>query len=122
MLQHGVPGICQVNNPHDSTDAQEDALWLHGFTRMTRSSSGRPPSRWDELTQKIKIFANRPTNGFFLSLTCRATFGWLVEVVDNVRKNAARVESTRRLTYQRKAELFLARRRVPCRRFPTDGQ
>src|SRR6266550_7430099 len=103
MLQHGVPvDMAKVNNPTDMHDADKEDALLVAVTRDDKVFFGTDPIKVDELTQKIKDkLANRTDKRVFLKADMRAKFGWVVEVVDNVR--AAGVDQLGLLTDQRKA-------------------
>ena len=123
MLQHGKPvDMAQVNNPTDMHDAdKEDALQV-AITRDNHVFFGTDPINPDDLTQKIKDkLANRTDKRVFLKADARAKFGWVVEVVDNVR--AAGVDQLGLLTDQKKSGSFApppgATPPVPT---PTGGQ
>ena len=103
MLQHGVPvDMAKVNNPTDMHDADKEDALLVAVTRDDKVFFGTDPIKVDELTQKIKDkLANRTDKRVFLKADMRAKFGWVVEVVDNVR--AAGVDQLGLLTDQKKA-------------------
>ena len=72
----------------------------------------------DELTDKIKDkLANRTDKTVFLKADQRAHFGWVVEVVDNVR--AAGVDQLGLLTDQKKSGALAAPTGATV---PTGGQ
>jgi biopolymer transport protein ExbD/biopolymer transport protein TolR len=93
--------MAQVNNPEDMHDAdKEDAIQI-AVTRDDKVFLGTDPINPDDLTQKIKDrLANRTDKRVFLKADARAKFGWVVEVVDNVR--AAGVDQLGLLTEQKK--------------------
>src|SRR6266403_3802622 len=103
MLQHGTPvDMAKVNNPTDMHDADKEDALLVAITRDDKVFFGTDPIKVDDLTQKIKDkLANRTDKRVFLKADMRAKFGWVVEVVDNVR--AAGVDQLGLLTDQRKA-------------------
>src|ERR1700674_2876605 len=103
MLQHGVPvDMAKVNNPTDMHDADKEDALLVAVTRDDKVFFGTDPIKVDEFTQKIKDkLANRTDKRVFLKADMRAKFGWVVEVVDNVR--AAAVDQLGLYTDQRKA-------------------
>ena len=71
-------------------------------TRDDHVFFGTDPVKVDELTDKIKDrLANRTDKRVFLKADARAHFGWVVEVVDNVR--AAGVDQLGLLTDIKKA-------------------
>jgi biopolymer transport protein TolR len=112
MLQHGVSvDMAKVNNPTSRcrTPTRKTRCWLRSCA-TTKSSSERP-DQVDDLTQKIKDrWPTAPTSGL-LKADMRAKFGWVVEVVDNVR--AAGVDQLGLLTDQKKAGTWLRRRAPP---------
>ncbi len=80
---------------------KEDAL-LVAITRDDKVFFGTDKINVDELTEKIKDrLANRTDKTVFLKADMRAKFGWVVEVVDNVR--AAGVDQLGLLTDQKKS-------------------
>jgi len=104
MLQHGVPvDMAKVNNPEDMHDADKEDALLVAVTRDDKVFFGSDlinPAA--DLTQKIKDkLTNRTDKRVFLKADMRAKFGWVVEVVDNVR--AAGVDELGLLTDQKKA-------------------
>jgi biopolymer transport protein ExbD/biopolymer transport protein TolR len=103
MLQHGVPvDMAKVNNPTDMHDADKEDALLVAVTRDDHVFFGTDTVKVDELTQKIKDrLANRTDKRVFLKADARAKFGWVVEVVDNVR--AAGVDQLGLLTDQKKS-------------------
>ena len=103
MLQHGVPvDMAKVNKPTDMHDADKEDALLVAITRDDHVFFGTDPVKVDELTQKIKDrLANRTDKRVFLKADARAKFGWVVEVVDNVR--AAGVDQLGLLTDIKKA-------------------
>ena len=103
MLQHGVPvDMAKVNNPIDMHDADKEDALLVAVTRDDKVFFGTDVVKPDDLTQKIKDkLANRTDKRVFLKADMRAKFGWVVEVVDDVR--AAGVDQLGLLTDQRKA-------------------
>jgi len=122
MLQHGKQvDMAQVNNPTDMHDAdKEDALQV-AITRDNHVFFGTDPINPDELTQKIKDkLANRTDKRVFLKADARAKFGWVVEVVDNVR--AAGVDQLGLLTDQKKSGSFTPPPATPPVPTPTGGQ
>src|SRR5216683_1434281 len=103
MLQHGVPvDMAKVNNPTDMHDADKEDALLVAITRDDKVFFGTDPIKVDDLTQKVKDkLTNRTDKRVFLKADARAKFGWVVEVVDNVR--AAGVDQLGLLTDQKKA-------------------
>ncbi len=103
MLQHGVPvDMAKVNNPTAMQDADKEDALLVAVTRDDHVFFGTDPVKVDELTEKIKDkLANRTNKTVYLKADARAKFGWVVEVVDNVR--AAGVDQLGLLTDQKKS-------------------
>jgi biopolymer transport protein ExbD/biopolymer transport protein TolR len=106
MLQHGKQvDMALVNNPTDMHDAdKEDAIQV-AVTRDDKVFLGTDPINPDDLTTKIKDkLANRTNKTVYLKADARAKFGWVVEVVDDVR--AAGVDQLGLLTDQKKSGAF----------------
>jgi len=103
MLQHGVPvDMAKVNSPKDMQDADKEDALLVAVTRDDKVFFGTDQIKVDDLTQKLKDrLANRTDKTVFLKADMRAKFGWVVEVVDNVR--AAGVDQLGLLTDQKKS-------------------
>jgi len=123
MLQHGVPvDMAKVNNPIDMHDADKEDALLVAVTRDDKVFFGTDVVKPDDLTQKIKDkLANRTDKRVFLKADMRAKFGWVVEVVDDVR--AAGVDQLGLLTDQRKSGNIAAPPgAVPPTPAPTGGQ
>ncbi|HXB98948.1 MAG TPA: biopolymer transporter ExbD [Terriglobales bacterium] len=119
MLQHGKQvDMAQVSNPEDMHDAdKEDALQV-AITRDDKVFFGTDPINPDDLTQKIKDrLANRTDKRVFLKADARAKYGWVVEVVDDVR--AAGVDQLGLLTEQKKTGFTPPPTAPPA---PTGGQ
>ena len=87
MLQHGQPvDMAKVNNPSPMPDADKEDALLVAVTRDNKVFFGTDPIQPADLTQKIKDrLTNRPDKRVFIKADARAKFGWVVEVVDNVR-------------------------------------
>jgi hypothetical protein len=84
---------------HDAD--KEDALQV-AVTRDDKVFFGTDLVKPEDLTQKIKDkLTNRTDKRVFLKADMRAKFGWVVEVVDNVR--AAGVDQLGLLTDQKKS-------------------
>ena len=117
MLQHGVPvDMAKVNSPKDMHDADKEDALLVAITRDDKVFFGPDKIEVNDLTDKIKDkLANRTDKTVFLKADQRAHFGWVVEVVDNVR--AAGVDQLGLLTDQKKSGA-LAPGTIP----PTGGQ
>jgi biopolymer transport protein ExbD len=103
MLQHGVPvDMAKVNNPEDMHDADKEDALLVAITRDDKVFFGNDLVKPDDLTQKIKDkLTNRTDKRVFLKADMRAKYGWVVEVVDDVR--AAGVDQLGLLTDQKKS-------------------
>ncbi len=103
MLQKNVSvDMAQVNNPRDMHDADKDDALEVAITRDDKVFFGKDLVKPDDLTQKIKDkLASRTDKTVFLKADARAKFGWVVEVVDDVR--AAGVDQLGLLTQQKKA-------------------
>jgi biopolymer transport protein ExbD/biopolymer transport protein TolR len=102
MLQHGQPvDMAKVNNPAPMPDADKEDALLVAVTRENKVFFGTDPILPADLTQKIKDkLANKTDKRVFIKADARAKFGWVVEVVDNVR--AAGVDQLGLLTDQKK--------------------
>jgi biopolymer transport protein ExbD len=102
MLQHGVSvDMAKVNNPEQMPDADKEDALLVAITREDKVFFGTEKINVDDLTQKIKDrLANRTDKRVFIKADARAKFGWVVEVVDNVR--SAGVDQLGLLTDQKK--------------------
>jgi biopolymer transport protein TolR len=103
MLQKNVSvDMAKVNNPADMHDADKETALEIAITRDDKVFFGRDLIKPDDLTQKIKDqLATRTDKTVFLKADARAKYGWVVEVVDDVR--AAGVDQLGLLTEQRKA-------------------
>ncbi|HTR23723.1 MAG TPA: biopolymer transporter ExbD [Terriglobales bacterium] len=103
MLQHGVSvDMARVNNPEQMPDADKEDALLVAVNREGKVFFGTDLVQPADLTQKIKDrLASRTDKRVFLKADARAHFGWVVEVVDNVR--AAGVDQLGLLTDQKKA-------------------
>ncbi len=102
MLQKGVSvDMAKVNNPMQMPDADKEDALLVAVNREGKVFFGTDPIKVDDLTQKIKDrLANKTDKRVFIKADARAKFGWVVEVVDNVR--AAGVDQLGLLTDQKK--------------------
>jgi biopolymer transport protein TolR len=102
MLQHGQPvDMAKVNNPSPMPDADKEDALLVAVTRENKVFFGTDLVKPEDLTQKIKDrLANKTDKRVFIKADARAKFGWVVEVVDNVR--AAGVDQLGLLTDQKK--------------------
>jgi len=103
MLQKGVSvDMAKVNNPEQMPDADKEDALLVAVNREGKVFFGTEPTKVDDLTQKIKDrLANKTDKRVFIKADARAKYGWVVEVVDNVR--AAGVDQLGLLTDQKKA-------------------
>jgi biopolymer transport protein ExbD/biopolymer transport protein TolR len=105
MLQHGkqVDMLAQVNSPKEMQDADKEDAMVIAITRDDKVFLGNDSVKVEDITQMIKDrLANRTENkAVFLKADARAKFGWVVEVVDNVR--AAGVDQLGLLTDQKKS-------------------
>ncbi len=103
MLQKGVQvEMAKVNNPTAMQDADKEDAMVVAINRDDRVFFGKDPVQPADLTQMIKDrLANRTDKTVFLKADMRAKFGWVVEVVDDVR--AAGVDQLGLLTEQKKA-------------------
>ena len=103
MLQHGVSvDMAKVNNPEQMPDADKEDALLVAVNREGKVFFGTDLVQPADLTEKIKDrLASRTDKRVFLKADARAHFGWVVEVVDNVR--AAGVDQLGLLTDQKKA-------------------
>jgi biopolymer transport protein ExbD/biopolymer transport protein TolR len=103
MLQKGVSvDMAKVNNPEAMPDADKEDALLVAVNREGKVFFGTDLIKVDDLTQKIKDrLANKTDKRVFIKADARAKFGWVVEVVDNVR--AAGVDQLGLLTDQKKS-------------------
>ena len=103
MLQKGVSvDMAKVNNPEQMPDADKEDALLVAVNREGKIFFGTEPTKVDDLTQKIKDrLANKTDKRVFIKADARAKYGWVVEVVDNVR--AAGVDQLGLLTDQKKS-------------------
>ena len=108
MLQHGQPvDMAKVNNPAPMPDADKEDALLVAVTRDNKVFFGTDPVQPADLTQKIKDrLANKADKRVFIKADARAKFGWVVEVVDDVR--SAGVDQLGLLTDQKKTPGNLA--------------
>ena len=108
MLQHGVPvDMAKVNNPEAMQDADKEDALLVAITRDDKVFFGTDQVKPEDLTDKVKDkLANRTDRRVFLKADMRAKFGWVVEVVDDVR--AAGVDQLGLLTDQKKSGSLVA--------------
>ncbi len=106
MLQKGVSvDMAKVNNPTQMPDADKEDALLVAVNREGKVFFGTDPINVNDLTQKIKDrLASKTDKRVFIKADARAKFGWVVEVVDNVR--AAGVDQLGLLTDQKKAGIM----------------
>ena len=102
MLQKGVSvDMAMVNNPTTMPDADKEDALLVAINREGKVFFGTDPIAVDQLTDKVKDRLSAKTDKrVFIKADRRAKFGWVVEVVDNVR--AAGVDQLGLLTEQRR--------------------
>ena len=102
MLQKGVSvDMAMVNNPTAMPDADKEDALLIAVNREGKVFFGTDPNAVDQLTEKVKDRLSAKTDKrVFVKADKRAKFGWVVEVVDNVR--AAGVDQLGLLTEQLK--------------------
>ena len=103
MLQKGVQvDMAKVNNPAAMPDADKEDALLVAVNRDGKVFFGTEAINPDDLTPKIKDrLVNRTDKRVFVKADARAKFGWVVQVVDNVR--AAGVDQLGLLTDQKKS-------------------
>jgi biopolymer transport protein ExbD len=119
MLQKNISvDMAKVNNPTDMHDADKETALEVAITRDDKVFFGKELVKPDDLTQKIKDqLANRTDKTVFLKADARAKYGWVVEVVDDVR--AAGVDQLGLLTQQKKPGVLTP---PPGATTPTGGQ
>ena len=103
MLQKGQSvNMAKVNNPTPMPDADKDDALLVVVMRDGQIFFGTERIKVDDLTNKVKDrLANRPDKRIFIRADSRAKYGYVVDVVDNVR--AAGVDDVGLLTEQKHA-------------------
>ncbi len=103
MLQKGQSvDMAKVNNPTPMPDADKDDALLVVVMRDGQIFFGTDRIKADELTNKVKDrLANKPDKRIFIRADSRAKYGYVVDVVDNVR--AAGVDDVGLLTEQKPA-------------------
>jgi biopolymer transport protein TolR len=101
MLQHGQSvDMAKVNNPTPMPDADKDDALLVVVMRDGQVFFGTDRIKMDELTNKVKDrLANKVDKRIFIRADSRAKYGYVVDVVDNVR--AAGVDDVGLLTEQK---------------------
>ena len=102
MLQKGVSvDLAKVNNPEAMPDEEKEDALVVAITHDGKVYFGKDQTTPDQLTDKIKDrIANKPDKRVYLRADSRAKFGFVVEVVDNVR--AAGVDDLGLITDQKK--------------------
>jgi biopolymer transport protein ExbD/biopolymer transport protein TolR len=103
MLQHGIPvNMATVNSPKDMPDADKEDALVVAINREDKVFFGTDVVQPADLTDKIKDrLVNAKDKIVFVKADQRAKFGWVVEVVDDVR--AAGVDQLGLLTDQKKS-------------------
>jgi biopolymer transport protein ExbD/biopolymer transport protein TolR len=103
MLQKGISvDMAPVNNPEQMPDADKEDALLVSITKDGKVYFGSDQIQVDALTQKVKDrLANKQDKRVYVKADMRTRFGYVVQVVDNVR--AAGVDDLGLLTEQRKA-------------------
>ncbi len=103
MLQHGIPvDMAKVNSPKDMADADKEDALVVAINRDDKVFFGTDQIQPSDLTDKIKDkLASKTDKTVFVKADQRAKFGWVVEVVDDVR--AAGVDQLGLLTDQKKS-------------------
>jgi biopolymer transport protein ExbD/biopolymer transport protein TolR len=101
MLQKGQSvDMAKVNNPVPMPDADKDDALLVVVMRDGQIFFGTDRIKMDELTNKVKDrLANKVDKRIFIRADLRAKYGYVVDVVDNVR--AAGVDDVGLLTEQK---------------------
>jgi biopolymer transport protein TolR len=102
MLQKGHSvDMAKVNNPEQMPDADKEDALLVTVTRDGQVYFGTDQISMDSLTNKVKDrLANKQDKRVYVKADMRARFGYVVQVVDDVR--AAGVDDLGLLTDQRK--------------------
>ncbi|MGA1984862.1 MAG: biopolymer transporter ExbD [Candidatus Sulfotelmatobacter sp.] len=102
MLQKGISvDMAPVNNPEQMPDADKEDALLVSITKDGKVYFGSDQIQVDNLTQKVKDrLANKQDKRVYVKADMRTRFGYLVQVVDNVR--AAGVDDLGLLTEQKK--------------------
>ena len=106
MLQKGVSvDLAKTNNPIPMQDADKEDAMLVAVTRDGKVFFGSDQISTDQLTNKIKDkIANKVDKTVYIKADARAKYGYVVDVVDNVR--SAGVDKVGLLTEQRKQGAF----------------
>jgi len=102
MLQKGVSvDLAKTDNPSQMHDADKEDALLVAVTNEGKIWFGTEKVTADLLTEKVKDrLANKTDKRVFIKADARAKYGWVVEVVDNIR--SAGVDQVGLLTEQRK--------------------
>jgi len=102
MLQKGISvDMAPVNNPEQMPDADKEDALLVSITKDGMVYFGSDQIQVDSLTTKVKDrLANKQDKRVYVKADMRTRFGYVVQVVDNVR--AAGVDDLGLLTEQRK--------------------
>ncbi len=103
MLQKGVSvDLAKVNSPVQMPDADKEDALLVAINREGKIFFGQDKITLDDLTQKVRDrLANKTDKRVFIKADARAKFGWVVQVVDNVR--SAGVDQLGLLTDQKRS-------------------
>ena len=103
MLQKGISvDMAPVNNPEQMPDADKEDALLVSITKDGKVYFGSDQITVDSLTQKVKDrLANKQDKRVYVKADMRTRFGYLVQVVDDVR--AAGVDDLGLLTEQKHA-------------------
>ena len=106
MLQKGVSvEMARTDNPVQMPDADKEDSLLIAVMRDETIFFGQDKVTADQLTAKVKDkLANKTDKRVFVKADARAKYGYVVEVVDNVR--SAGVDQLGLLTEQRKQGSF----------------
>lgn len=106
MLQKGVSvEMARTDNPVQMPDADKEDSLLVAVMRDGTIFFGQDKVTADQLTAKVKDkLANKTDKRVFVKADARAKYGYVVEVVDNVR--SAGVDQLGLLTEQRKQGSF----------------
>ncbi len=103
MLQKGVSvDLAKVNSPVQMPDADKEDALLVAINREGKIFFGQDKITLDDLTQKVRDrLANKTDKRVFIKADARAKFGWVVQVVDDVR--SAGVDQLGLLTDQKRS-------------------
>ena len=102
MLQKGASvDLAQTNNPVPMQDADKEDAVLVAVTRDGKVFLGSEQVVLDQITSRVKSALEKKTDKkVFVKSDARAKYGYVVDVVDNVR--SAGVDSLGLLTEQKK--------------------